>query len=403
MIAVKNRVLAPVFLLYRKVMRKFTIKNGKKMRFGYTTGSCAAAAAAAAAQMLLTGQKTEAAAIKLPAGEEIVLPVEDVRMEMQQVSCAVTKDGGDDPDATHGAKIFATVRFGGEKGEIRISGGEGVGVVTARGLQCPVGDAAINPVPRQMIRENCLRVLQSCGEECGLDIEISVPGGKEIAERTFNPRLGIKGGISILGTTGIVEPMSEKALIDTIKAVVDKQQAEDPEFILISPGNYGRDFCREYLGLDIEKAVPVSNYIGEALDYIRYKGFRKILLVGHTGKLIKIAAGVMNTHSSYADCRMEIIALYSLLAGADRKTAEAILQCVNTDEALDMIAEQPWYGQVKERILEKVLYHLQFRLRDSSIQIETVMFTTDRRHIFKSSQADDLIRHFRLQEEEYEG
>lgn len=157
----------------------------------------------------------------------------------------------------------------------------------------------------------------------GLDVEISVPGGDEIAKKTYNPRLGIVGGISILGTSGVVDPMSEKALIDTIKVVVDRQHAKDPEHILIAPGNYGRDFCREELGLDIENAVPVSNYIGEALDYIRYKGFKKILFVGHTGKLIKTAAGIMNTHSSYADGRMEIIAVHSALWGAGQRNGQS--------------------------------------------------------------------------------
>lgn len=372
------------------------------MRFGYTTGSCAAAAATAAAEMLLSQKKTETVAVSLPGGENALFSLQNIEIGRDRVRCSVTKDGGDDPDATHGAEIFAEVRFGDQEGAVGIIGGKGVGVVTAKGLQCAVGEPAINPVPRKMIRENCRRILEKYGAKRGIDVEISVPGGEEIAKKTFNPRLGIEGGISILGTTGIVEPMSEKALVDTIKAVIDRQYAEDPECILISPGNYGRDFCREYLHLDIERSVPVSNYIGEALDYIRYRGFKKILLVGHTGKLIKTAAGVMNTHSSYADCRLEVIGLYSALSGADRKTVEQITECVNTDEAFDLIASQPYYEEVKRRILEKSLYHLRLRLRDEEAELETVMFTTDRRHIIKSGQADRLIRYFRIQEENHE-
>lgn len=370
-------------------MEKFTVKNGKELRFGYTTGSCATAAATAATQMLITGDIVASVRITLPSGDTADFEIDHIDRREDQVSCAVTKDGGDDPDATHGAKIFAKVSLA-EKG-IHLNGGKGVGKVTAKGLQCAVGEPAINPVPRKMIIENAQRIMEKYQITTGLEIEISVPGGEEIAKKTYNPRLGIIDGISILGTTGIVDPMSEKALVDTIKAVVDKQYAEDPVNILIAPGNYGRDFCKEYLGLDIERAVPVSNYIGEALDYIRYKGFRRILFVGHTGKLIKIAAGVMNTHSAYADCRMEVIGVHSALCGADRETVEKIMTCITTDQAFDLIKDKSYYEEVKNRILEKVLYHLNFRLKGEA-QIETIMFTTDRTHIIKSPKAEDMIK-----------
>lgn len=377
-------------------MEKFTVKNGKALRFGYTTGSCATAASAAAAEMLLSGKRVEQAEITLPSGEKASFDIEDVDIKEGEVTCAVTKDGGDDPDATHGAKIFAKVQRAQEG--IQLEGGKGVGTVTAKGLQCKAGEAAINPVPRKMIVENARRILQRYDADCGLAIEISVPDGEMIAKKTYNPRLGIVGGISILGTTGIVDPMSEKALVDTIKAVVDKQYAENPETILIAPGNYGRDFCREHLGLDIERAVTISNYIGEALDYIRYKGFKKILLVGHTGKLIKIAAGVMNTHSSYADCRMEVIGVHSAICGADGQTVAKIMNCITTDDAFDLIKDKSYYEAVKNRILEKVLYHLRFRLKGEA-EIEIVMFTTDRTHIIKSSRADQMTALYRIEKE----
>lgn len=381
-------------------MEKYTVKNGKALRYGFTTGSCATAAAAAAAEMLLGGLDVPRAAITLPSGEQATFDIENTRRQKDFVRCSVTKDGGDDPDVTHGAGIFARVSFSESPGVV-IRGGEGVGVVTAKGLQIPPGEAAINPVPRRMIRENLRRVAEARGfdlAERGLDVEISVPGGDEIAKKTYNPRLGIVGGISILGTSGVVDPMSEKALIDTIKVVVDRQHAKDPEHILIAPGNYGRDFCREELGLDIENAVPVSNYIGEALDYIRYKGFKKILFVGHTGKLIKTAAGIMNTHSSYADGRMEIIAVHSALWGADSETVRAIMQCVTTDDAFDLIKDKPYYRAARDSILDKVLWHLDFRLKGEAA-IEVVMFTSDRTHIIKSQGADDMIAYFQSQQE----
>jgi len=390
-------------------MEKFTVKNGKKLKYGFTTGSCAAAASAAAAAMLLSGQKVYQADILLPSGEQAVLPISETESSEYRVTCTVIKDGGDDPDATHGAKITAAVSrrpfpegkaLPVRQGNMTLSAGTGVGVVTAKGLRCAVGEPAINPVPRRMIFENVERVCRKyCQSEADLQnaplyIQISVPEGETIAAKTYNPRLGIQGGISILGTTGIVDPMSEKALIDTIKAVIDKQYTENQERILLAPGNYGRDFCKEYLGLDIEKAVPVSNYIGEALDYVKYKGFKEILLVGHTGKLIKLAAGIMNTHSSYADGRMEVIGVHSAICGADKETVKAITECVTTDDAFDLIQEKPYYEAVKARILEKILYHLNFRLKER-VHIETVLFTSDRNHIMKSPGADRLTETIR--------
>ncbi len=384
-------------------MEKFTVKNGKKLKYGFTTGSCAAAAAASAAAMLFSGEKISEAEIILPAGEKITLQVSNIDMQKSIVRCAVIKDGGDDPDATHGAEITAAVSRNPidaavpaeSRNGITLLGGSGVGIVTARGLQCSVGEPAINPVPRRMIFENVERMRAKFGKtEEPLYVEISVPSGEETAKKTYNPRLGIVGGISILGTTGIVDPMSEKALVDTIKIVIDKQYQENPKRILIAPGNYGRDFCRDYLGLDVEKAVPVSNYIGEALDYIKFKGFEEILLVGHTGKLIKLAAGIMNTHSSYADGRMEIIGVHSAICGADSDTVKGIMECITTDEAFGLIETKPYYEDVKARILEKVLYHLRFRLKEQ-VKIETILFTTDRNHIMKSAGADRLSEKIR--------
>ena len=188
--------------------------------------------------------------------------------------------------------------------------------------------------------------------------------------------------------------MSEKALVDAIKVEIDKRFAEDPETILIAPGNYGRAFCLEELGLDIERSAEISNYVGESLDYIRYKGFREILFVGHTGKLIKTAAGVMNTHSSYADCRMEVIASHSACCGASPEMTEKILSCLTTDQAFGLIREEPYFAEVKERILAKALDHLNFRLKNE-VRLEMVMFTTNRENIIKSAGADELIEKYR--------
>lgn len=367
------------------------------MRTGYTTGSCAAAASSAAVKMLLTGRRVEQIAIRLPSGETAVFEITDHRISEHAAECAVIKDGGDDPDVTSGLRISArascTAR-GGHDVRIALRGGEGVGVVTRKGLRCDVGEPAINPVPRRMICENAMKAAREEGFSGELDIVICVPDGEKTALKTFNPRLGIEGGISILGTTGIVDPMSEKAIIDTIKLEIDQRYVTDPAKILITPGNYGMDFCRDRLGLDIRHAVSISNYIGEALDYISYKGFREVLLAGHAGKLIKTAAGVMNTHSSCADGRMEIIAAHAGALGAGADVIERILGCVTTDEAFEIVRNDPWLETLKERITDRSMSHLNFRLRNSA-RIEVVMFTTDSGTVLKSRGADDMIDEFR--------
>ncbi len=383
---------------------RYKLYQGKQLRYGYTTGSCAAASASAAAAMLLGGESISEVRITLPRGETAMFEVKEPGRSGHSARCYITKDGGDDPDVTSGLHICAEVSAeepGKEDREqkepdIIIDGGEGVGRVTQEGLQCSVGEAAINPVPRRMIAENVRAVAKRYGFRGRLNVVISVPGGEETAQKTFNPRLGIVGGISILGTTGIVEPMSEKALIDTIKVEIDKRYAEDPETILIMPGNYGSDFCREELGLDLSHSAEISNYVGEALDYIKYKGFREVLFVGHTGKLIKTAAGVMNTHSSYADARMEVIGVHAACCGAPADKVEKILHCLTTDEALSLIHEEPYFEDVKQRILERAMYHLKFRLRgDRKIRVEVVMFTTKRDNIIASPGAWELIEKVR--------
>ena len=291
-------------------MEEFIEKDGKKLRYGYTTGSCAAAAAKAAAWMLLTGKRKTTISLVTPKGIPLSLQVEDIRMEEDFVSCAIRKDSGDDPDVTNGTLVYARVSRRGTP-EIAIDGGFGVGRVTKKGLDQPVGNAAINSVPRKMIRENLEEVLSLTDADCGLDVLISIPDGERLAKQTFNPRLGIVGGISVLGTTGIVEPMSEKALVDTIRVELNQRRAGGADYVLLTPGNYGCDFIRAGLNLRPEWAVQTSNFIGQSLDICRELGFRGALLVGHIGKLVKVGGGMLNTHSKYGDCRMEILAAHA--------------------------------------------------------------------------------------------
>ena len=361
---------------------------------GYTTGTTATVAAAAAAKMLLTGEAIQEARVSLPQGDEAMLEVKSCRIHDDACTAVVLKDGGDDPDITHGTEINATIRLISDG--IEIKGGEGVGTVTTEGMRCAKGEAAINPVPRKMIRENLNNLATELEYEGGFSVTISVPQGEDLAKQTYNPRLGIVGGISILGTTGIVWPMSEKALIDTIKVELDRKYADNPEYVIISPGNYGQDYCQNNLGIDINDAVKISNFLGDSLDYIAYKGFKKVLLVGHTGKLVKVAGGIMNTHSSYGDCRMEIISAYSALLGADSETVDNILNCVTTDQAMDIIKEKEYYSSLKKKLAERVKYHLDFRLKGKT-EIEFIMFTTDKMHTMESSNFKTFLESFKTE------
>ncbi|MDY2842807.1 MAG: cobalt-precorrin-5B (C(1))-methyltransferase CbiD [Treponema sp.] len=331
------------------------------MRFGFTTGSCAAAGAKAACYMLLTGKEKREIVIKTPKGLDFRAEILDINRSENQVSCAVVKDGGDDPDITTGAHIVSTVRFlKDEKSHIAnentstdesdgknknrnknafvvIKGGKGVGKVTKPGLDQKVGNAAINHVPREMIEKEVLEVCALCDYSGGIEVEVSVPEGENLAEKTFNPRLGIVGGISILGTSGVVEPMSAQALKDTIFVELRQNRALARSAVSVSPGNYGLDFMKKTFDFDIDKSVKCSNFIGDTLDMARGLGFKKILLMGHIGKLIKISGGIMNTHSCEGDCRMELLCAAALKAGCSLETAKAILDAVSTEEGIAII------------------------------------------------------------------
>ena len=316
-------------------MIDFIYKNGKKLRCGYTTGSCAAAAAKRASRILLGLNEDASVCIRTPGGKTLELPVTVMERSGRMVQCGVRKDAGDDADVTDGLMICARVALCSDR--IFIEGGQGVGRVTRPGLDQPVGEAAINSVPRQMIREVLTEAAEEAGYTGGFHVIISAPGGEEIAMKTFNPRLGIEGGISILGTSGIVEPMSDQAIVDTIRAQVSMRMAEGAESIFITPGNYGEEFIREETSLSLDAFVKCSNFIGDALDIALQAGAKRLLLVGHIGKLVKLGCGIMNTHSRFADGRMETLAACILQAGGTAQTARSVLSCNTTEDAAELM------------------------------------------------------------------
>lgn len=369
------------------------VRSGQKLlRCGYTTGTCAALAAAGAVRLLLTGEASEVVSLVTPKGLEVSVPLAEavVLDGGRSARCAVVKDSGDDPDVTNGLSICATVWKLGTPG-IRIDGGEGVGRVTKPGLDQPVGAAAINRVPRQMIGEQVDAVCELLGYDGGIEVVISVPGGAGTAARTFNPMLGIEGGLSILGTSGIVEPMSEQAIVDTIAVQQRQAAAAGARGIILTPGNYGEQFLQE-AGLD-RKGFPVvkcSNFIGEALDIAASEGFAQVLLVGHVGKLVKLAGGIMNTHSRYAGCRMELFCAHGAVCGADGILCRQLMEAATTDACIALLDGAGLREAVLGSLLDAIQHHLERRAA-GAYGIGAVMFSNEYGLLGLTKQAKEMM------------
>lgn len=364
-------------------------EKNNKLRYGYTTGSCAAAAAQAAARMLLTGEKVEEVALETPKGILLHLLIEDIRMNTDEVICAVRKDGGDDPDVTHGILVYARVKKSFGK-EVSIDGGIGVGRVTRQGLSQPPGAAAINDIPRKMIRENVEAVCKEYGFDGGMDVLIEIPAGVELAKKTFNPRLGIEGGISVLGTSGIVVPMSEAALVASIKLEMQMLVKAGAEYLVITPGNYGQVFSENQIQVDLIYSMKCSNYVGETLDMAREMGVKGILFIAHIGKFIKTAGGIMNTHSRNADSRAELMAANALRAGAGYETVMKILNSITTEESVDILIKDHMLEKTMQQIEEKVDYYLNKRSGEN-LQVGAILFSNVYGELGRTRLADELL------------
>ena len=377
-------------------MEMFKKDGNKKLRYGFTTGSCSAAAAKAAAWMLFSGTEKEEIEIMTPKGLLYTPLIENVRKESRAVGCSVTKDGGDDPDVTNGMPVIAAVSFDPDDPlfttehdwenvqfprenlpkQVFIDGGWGVGRVTKPGLDQPVGNAAINHVPREMITKEVEEVCRLFDYEGLIFVEISLPEGERLAKKTFNPRFGIQGGLSVVGTTGVVEPMSTQALLDTIRVELKQKKTIDGERVIISPGNYGQDFMQRTYGYNLDESVKCSNFIGLTMEMCAELGFKKVLLVGHVGKLIKVAGGIMNTHSREGDCRMEIISACALRAGADADLCREILACISTEEAVRILIEAGICKEAMQIAMDHILPNLERRAGDD-LAVDCMMYTND--------------------------
>ena len=360
----------------------YVYKNQKKLRWGYTTGTCGTAASMAAALMLLGQKRVGQVKVSTPKGLDLDLEIEEIRFTKEQAVCAVRKDSGDDPDVTNGIAIYSRVSFRDDKPEtegyiwenevirLHLTAGEGVGIVTKPGLACEVGKPAINPVPREMIFTHVERACRQYGFQGSLHIEIFIPQGIEISKKTFNPRMGIKGGISLLGTSGMV----------------------------LTPGNYGESFLRDELNVNLDYAVKCSNFIGDSLDMAVQENIEEVLLVGHGGKLIKLAAGVMNTHSSVADGRMETLAAWGGACGAGPELIREILESVTVDQGLKLLETVPGLREkVMEQVVRRAWEHLTLRAGES-MKVECILFTNERGILGMSPGAMDMLKRILAQD-----
>ena len=370
------------------------VRSGQKLlRCGYTTGTCAALGAAGAARLLLTGREPETVALRTPKGIVVeVAPIYCRRTDAGAV-CAIRKDGGDDVDVTTGLPVVASVVLEPDAPGVRILGGEGVGRVTKPGLDQPVGEAAINHVPRQMIAEALEREAENAAYTGGFAVTISIEGGAETAKRTFNPHIGVEGGLSVLGTSGIVEPMSQQAILDTIQLEMNQAvlRAGTPKRLILAPGNYGLDYLHDtYPAFAAIPVVKTSNFIGDTLDMAASAGFEQVLLVGHVGKLVKVAGGIMNTHSHTADCRTELFCAHAALCGASRELCAALYAAATTDACLELLDAAGLRAPVLESLLDAIQLHLDRRAGEA-FRVGAVLFSNQHGPLGATQTAKELL------------
>ena len=369
-------------------MDDYAYVNGKKLRKGFTTGTCATAATAAAISMILNQDIEEKVTVSTANGVEVTMDIKNPSFGELTASAAVEKDGGDDADATHGLLIYSTVTLLPDSNDIEIDGGEGVGRVTQKGLKCDVGMAAINPTPRAMIEKTARQLL---GPNCGAKIIISVPGGEETAKLTYNSRLGIVGGISILGTTGIVNPMSEESWKASITIELTMLYNQGYRSVVLAPGNYGEDFATNVLGIPPHRIVNMSNFVGHVLKEVQRIGFTRVLMVGHMGKFVKVAGGIFSTHSKDSDARMEIIMANLALLGAPVELLEKVDQCITTDAAGTLI-EEYHYEEVYQVLVDKMKFRSErlLRNRKPEVSIDVVTFGTEAGYLASTQTLEEL-------------
>ena len=330
-------------------------KDPKDMRHGYTTGACATAVTKAALLALITNEEQETSTIHLPIGRDATFTIEKCTFGHNEVSCETIKDAGDDPDATHKALIIGTVSWADTPG-IHLDGGIGVGRVTKPGLPVAVGEAAINPVPRKMIHSTVQDVLDDFQITRGVNVVISVPDGEEIAKKTLNGRLGILGGISILGTRGTVVPFSSSAYMASIVQAISVARAAGCDHVVVTTGGRSEKFgMAEYPALPEEAFIEMGDFVGFTLKHCKRLGIKRVSLVGMMGKFSKVAQGVMMVHSKSAAIDFNFLAQLATDIGADEETVEQV-RAANTASQVGEIMADKGYDAFFHHLCEACCY-----------------------------------------------
>ena len=355
--------------------REYVYFKGKKLRYGYTTGSSATAATKAALMYLLDDSKHDIpeVTIKLPSGNSLTISVNSLEKKENSVLASVIKDGGDDPDVTHGLEIYSKVSLRNDS-KINIFGGIGVGKVTKKGLPVAPGNSAINPVPLKMIRETVEEMLP---EGLGADVEIFVPKGEETAKKTLNAKLGIIGGISILGTTGIVKPMSEESWKASlaIELKMALENAGNGEAIFLF-GNRGKQYLSDNFDDNTSQAIVISNFVGYIFDRACEFEAKKIYFIGELGKFVKVAGGIFHTHSRVSDAKMEILTANALLVGESTENMKKIMASNTTEEATKYIEKTEVYNLLAEKAKQKCEEYC--RKNGWELEVETLIISAEK-------------------------
>ena len=358
-------------------IKETDLPDGKKksLRTGYTTGTCAAAATKAALKTLVNGEKLAKVNVSLPKDKHIVIDIAWIRYENEKsVTAAVIKDGGDDPDVTNGAEIWSTVSLLETSNKIIIDGGKGVGRVTKPGLGLEIGKAAINPTPLKMISHAIDEILgQQQKNRYGLSILISVPKGEEIAKKTDNPRLGIIGGISILGTTGIVIPYSTASFAASIRQSIDVSKAMGSDSVILTTGGRSEDFAREIFGNSISDHayIQIGDFIGFSIKQCAIKKIKKAYVIGFIGKLTKMAMGIKQTHVKGSHVDMNFLAELVIRCGANYELVKKI-RVANTARHVGELVDQFGLNMFYDVLCEEVYSHLS-KYSPSELQIKIIL------------------------------
>lgn len=358
--------------------------QGKKLRTGYTTGTCATAASKAAFLAIKEQKKIKSVKVRLPKGDYITIPIEACKFDKSTARCSVIKDGGDDPDVTHGAEIFVDFAFTDKTNEIEIDGGTGVGIVTKPGLGLEIDKPAINPTPKKMIRENLREVAEDALSDKGIRVVISVPKGKELAPKTDNPRIGILGGISILGTSGIVIPFSTASFAASIRQNIDVAVAMGDDTIVLTTGGRSEDYAKKIIKLPEHCFVKMGDFSGYAIQQCGKKDIKKAYVVGFIGKLAKMAAGVKQTHVKGSKVDMGFLAELARDCNAEESTLRKIKDANTARHVSEIIITDKVKGFF-ELVCDKVHSHMREH-SENKVPIEVVLFDFDGNAMARSQQ-----------------